>query len=294
MMYDIFSLITQYLTIQIFNVFLCQDWGDECDGYEQQLDKNAYSKYDYIDSRDAYDDDGEPAGYARRDFTRPQQQSKKPVVADTSKKSSAPVVKVRRSVSVPKPSINEPPPLPYEASPPKPLRGHDKLAYSKEPRTIAYKPNTKPLPKGDYVEIQNLKPDLNSAELIAKRANVERIKEFAKNLHEYNRNTLLQQKKLPASTEVREIVLDKMKHESKRNKALEFAKQIPKPKIGREQDGKMKNSMQRVDEEDDYMTANDEFGFGYKEFSKIQSLEVKHEESRKQVEAIRRAMCMGK
>jgi hypothetical protein len=274
---------------------LHQDWGDDYDGYGQQLDKNAYSKYDYTDSRDSFYDEEEPAEYARRGFVRPQQQSKKPIVAAIAKKSAAPVGKERRSVSVPKPSINEPPPLPYEASPPKPLRGQDKLAYSKEPRTVAYKPNTKPLPKGDYVEIQNLKPDLNSAELVAKRANVERIKEFAKNLHEYNKNTMLQQKKLPASTEVREIVLDKMKHESKRNKALEFAKHIPKPKVGREQDGKMKSPMQRVDEEgEDYMTANDEFGFGYKELSKIHSLEVKHEESRKQVDAIRRAMCMGK
>jgi len=195
-----------------------------------------------------------------------------------------------RSISRTKPMPVEPPPLPYEISPPKQHYGRDKLVYSREPRAITYKPNTKPLPRAEYVEIQNLKPNLNSDELVAKRANVERIKEFAKNLHEYNRNTLLQQRKLPASTEAREIVLDKMKHESKRAKAIEFAKQIPKPKAS---ESKSKSPAKRIDD-DEYLTANDEFGLGHQELSKIQSLQVKHEESRKQVEAIKRAMGMGK
>ena len=37
----------------------------------------------------------------------------------------------------------------------------DRLAYSKAPRSVDYQPNTKPINRGAYVEIQKLKPDLN-------------------------------------------------------------------------------------------------------------------------------------
>lgn len=61
-----------------------------------------------------------------------------------------------------------PPPLPVEVSPPKNYNEgramnnpKDRLAFSKAPRNVDYQPNTKPITRGDYVEIQNLKPDLN-------------------------------------------------------------------------------------------------------------------------------------
>jgi hypothetical protein len=49
--------------------------------------------------------------------------------------------------------------------------------------------------------------DLNTEELRAKRANAERIKEFAKNLQKYNREILQQQRKLPSSSEAIFIAL---------------------------------------------------------------------------------------
>ena len=48
--------------------------------------------------------------------------------------------------------------------------------------------------------------------------------------------------------------------------------------------------------EDDeaYLTANDEFGGSYENVGKIMSLEQKHEEGRRQVDAIKRSMGLLK
>lgn len=181
-----------------------------------------------------------------------------------------------------------PPALPVELSQPKVVQEKDKLAYSRVPRNIEYKPNTTPLVRQGIVEIQNLKPDLNREDLVIKRVNAERIKEFAKNLQDFNRLRLQQQKKLPPSSEAVHIELDKHRIESKRAKAIEFARQIPKPKIekgdvfSRAQKGRLGD--------DSYVTAADDSGLDYKEIQRLQSLEVKHQESRRQVEAIKKSM----
>ena len=83
----------------------------------------------------------------------------------------------------------------------------------------------------DYVEIKpTLQPDLGSAELQAKRANHERVKEFSRQLLAYNQKVLQQQRRLPRSSESSEIDRARDKADSKRERALQFAQNIPKPK----------------------------------------------------------------
>ena len=143
--------------------------------------------------------------------------------------------------------------------------------------------------------IQKLKPDLNTEELIAKRVNAERIKEFSKQLQDFNKKSIQVQKKLPSSSEVNSIEIEKMKLESKRIKALEFAKNIPKPKADKPLVLiKGSNSTRALEEDDSYLMKNNDFGGDYRDISKIESLEIKHEESRRQVEAIKRSMGLMK
>lgn len=86
--------------------------------------------------------------------------------------------------------------------------------------------------------------------------------------------------------------------ESKRAKALEFAKRVPKPKvkqdsetaIARENDNGKKFISRRDHEDEAYLVAGDEFGTDFEVAGKIQSLELKHEESRRQVDAIKKSM----
>jgi hypothetical protein len=127
--------------------------------------------------------------------------------------------------------------------------------------------------------------DLNTDELIAKRANLQRVKEFARNLKQYNDSTLIQQPKLPAAAEQVEINKSMQKLVSKRTKAIEFAKQIPKPKAKTSVASEVDNSGIDVNEKDVYGTTNDDA-------QRLAELEMKHEEKRRQIEAIKRSMGM--
>ena len=90
--------------------------------------------------------------------------------------------------------------------------------------------------------------------------------------------------------------------ESKRTKALEFAKRVPKPKVKQDseiavtrENNYCRNNIPRGNYEDDaYLIAGDEFGTDFEVAGKIQSLELKHEESRRQVEAIKKSMGIQK
>ena len=63
----------------------------------------------------------------------------------------------------------------------------------------------------DMLQTMNPITDLNSDELVAKRANLERIKEFSKNLQSFNRQTISQQPKLPPAAEKRDIAISEQK-----------------------------------------------------------------------------------
>jgi hypothetical protein len=49
-----------------------------------------------------------------------------------------------------------------------------------------------------------------------------------------------------------------------------------------------------MDDDQSYVTADDGFGMGFHEELRMQSLEQKHLESRRQVDAIKKAMGLGK
>ena len=136
--------------------------------------------------------------------------------------------------------------------------------------------------------------DLNSDVLKAKRANNERVREFSKNLLRYNQSVLQQQRKLPQSSEMNDIEIVKQKMVSKRERALMFAKNnVPKPKVSSSLavDQKGNEDADRWDnEDDDYMRAPDAYGMGREEACRIDELEAKHLDSKRQIEAIKRSL----
>jgi len=118
------------------------------------------------------------------------------------------------------------------------------------------------------------------------------MKEFAKNLQSYNKQVLLQQKKLPSSSESSDIEVSKKKLSSKREKALEFAKHVPKPKVDTKKIKEQSSPLGIEIIDDNYMLKGDQYGMDYGEICKIQSLEAQHDEKKKQVEAIKRSLGM--
>lgn len=102
----------------------------------------------------------------------------------------------------------------------------DQLAYSKKARSVQYEPCTlneyKRTSNDKYYELGKLQPNLNDTELLAKRANQERIKAFSKSLRTINQQS---------STNSRAVKVEPSKVPSARAKALAFAKAIPKPAV---------------------------------------------------------------
>jgi len=146
---------------------------------------------------------------------------------------------------------------------------------------------------------------LNSDVLKAKRANADRIKEFSKQLNRYNQEVLHQQRKLPQSSESNDIEISKQKNMSKRERALHFAKSVPKPKVAQSGNGEGMNSESKaistrseIDEDDwagrgydhDYVTSADTTGMDYTAANRLDELQAKHQASVRQVEAIKRSL----
>lgn len=112
--------------------------------------------------------------------------------------------------------------------------------------------------------------DLNSSELVAKRANAERIKQFSKNLNDFNRVAI----KNGATAEEKEAS-HQVKVLSKREKALQFAQNVPKPKV---------IELKSVAQE------RSNVGLSSAPTSKIDELTSRHLQSKKQVDAIKKSM----
>ncbi|CAM9796063.1 unnamed protein product, partial [Phaeothamnion confervicola] len=74
--------------------------------------------------------------------------------------------------------------------------------------------------KGAYLELGRLPPDLDTDELVAKRANIDRIKEFSKNLREINKR---QQGQTPPHRRT-----EPAPEPCARERALAFAKTLPR------------------------------------------------------------------
>ncbi|GAB9471221.1 hypothetical protein Gpo141_00008443 [Globisporangium polare] len=108
---------------------------------------------------------------------------------------------------------------------------HDQLAFSRKARPVQYEPcklsQYKKEKPAEYYELGKLQPDLNSDDLVQKRANAERIKAFSKNLRVINKST---QPKKEGNSNNDSPPATKKTGSSTRTKALEFAKRITKPK----------------------------------------------------------------
>lgn len=168
----------------------------------------------------------------------------------------------------------------------------DQLVFSRKARPVHYEPcklsqYKKEKPDG-YYELGKLQPDLNSEELVQKRANQERIKAFSKNLRQINKAAPA---KKPAADSNNE---SPSKAKSSRAKALAFAKHVPKPRQTRPNSGESINgggtrrigsglanpparpinSVLDDDSDEDEMS------------SELQQLQMRHQASRAQVDAL--------
>lgn len=174
----------------------------------------------------------------------------------------------------------------------------DQLAFSRKARPVQFAPCTlsqykKEKPAG-YYELGKLQPDLNAEELVQKRANLERIKSFSKNLRAINMSS---SKKTDAEAKKQPREQEQKRANSSREKALEFSKHIPKPRIQQrplaDPSGPLStasssdslpaihkprrpiNSVQDDEEDDDMST-------------ELEELQMRHQASRAQVEALMR------
>lgn len=123
--------------------------------------------------------------------------------------------------------------------------------------------------------------DLNSEELIAKRAQQQKIRDFATNVSLKNRTFISQQAKLPSSSEKVDIEICKKKMDSKRMKAIEFARNIPKPKLKLKRMPEAQNGDDYVKDEQDFEEAN------------LLELEAKHNSDKLRIESIRKSMGLN-
>lgn len=117
---------------------------------------------------------------------------------------------------------------------------------------------------------------MNTSELVAKRANAERIKQFSKNLNDFNKVSI----KNNISADEKEA-MKQVKVVSKREKALQFAQNVPKPKVIEKSSAMTNNNG---------MKAGRNIGVASAPTSKIDELTSRHQQSKMQVEAIKKSM----
>jgi len=139
-----------------------------------------------------------------------------------------------------------------------------------------YKPYTGKVSK-EYVKLGALKPDLQSEELVAKRANAERVKLFSKNLRVINKQQEEERQPAERSAAPGGTL-------SKRQKAKEYARHVPKPKPRAEE----------PDEEDEDGGAGGGGGGGeVEEVDALTLLERQHLENQRQAALIRAELGLG-
>ncbi|CAK4398924.1 unnamed protein product [Aphanomyces euteiches] len=157
----------------------------------------------------------------------------------------------------------------------------DQLAFSKKARPVHYEPCTlteyRQEKQDKYYELGKLKPDLNATELVEKRANQERIKQFSKNLRQINQTLPKKQK---------ETVVEKEKAPSNREKALAFAKKkVPKPKVVTRKAVSPTKENARTSKRDQPEEPRDQ---ELEVQSELHQLQLKHRAARAQLEALMR------
>lgn len=120
----------------------------------------------------------------------------------------------------------------------------DQLAFSRKARPVQYEPcklsqYKKEKPDG-YYELGKLQPDLNTDELVEKRAKIERMKAFSQNRRTINKNI---QAKKPADAPREQLVV--LKPASTREKGIAFAKRVPKPRLSQKTDAEVSSASSR-------------------------------------------------
>ena len=130
---------------------------------------------------------------------------------------------------------------------------------------------------------------MNSEELRAKRANRERVREFAKNLQSFNRKVIDHSRLVQISNDCVDgghapVVAE----ESSRERALKFAQRIPRPIL---RNNKSTNISDRRSEEGrkagrDVLVSDEE----QKRQSRLLELEAKHSYDRERVRNIRKSL----
>jgi hypothetical protein len=128
------------------------------------------------------------------------------------------------------------------------------------------KPGNHLLSSLPFASLPSRSVDLNTDELVAKRANAERIKEFSKNLKQFNKNVMPKRD----GNEMNQKI------ESKKEKAIQYAQNIPKPKVKAEP---------KPVEPKNVGVATETV-----EVSRLDELTSKHLQSRKQVDAIKKSL----
>ena len=160
------------------------------------------------------------------------------------------------------------------------------------------------------------------------------MKEFSKQLKDFNRSSLQEQRKLPYSSEVVGtdfhlalsvastlshphlrfylsrfmvgIEMTKKRLESNRERALQFSKHVPKPKTkgdtegGETGNGGVRKTNDYHDDDDDYdndgyddsyvKAANDQYGPSYESAMRLQVLQAKHNDNRRNIQAIKKSV----
>eukprot|EP00968_Pinguiococcus_pyrenoidosus_P007600 scaffold510_cov242-Pinguiococcus_pyrenoidosus.AAC.17 len=155
------------------------------------------------------------------------------------------------------------------------------LYFSRHPRKVQeFRPYTlneyRAVRPKEYVEVKPLPPDLENEELIAKRANYYRVKEFSSQLREFNKKVISSGPAVPLGT-----VPDQQRERkpSAREKAIEFSRKVRPPKVKR----KAELGNDKLSELD---------GTAPRSFSpsRLEILEANYEAQRAQVDAIRREL----
>eukprot|EP00903_Cladosiphon_okamuranus_P009060 g8661.t1 len=172
----------------------------------------------------------------------------------------------------------------------------DMLLFSKKARQVEYKPCTlkeyrESKPTG-YVELGKLQPDLYTDELVAKRANAERIKEFSANLRKINSGLTAAARRSTANNRAAR----KEPAQDSRSKGLAFASRIPLPKKRPTQQKNAAPMEPPLDTADPGArrragrrangTPDDE-RWKSRELTELESLEREHDEMRRKVQAAR-------
>eukprot|EP00762_Andalucia_godoyi_P000405 ANDGO_03055.mRNA.1 hypothetical protein (macronuclear) len=157
------------------------------------------------------------------------------------------------------------------------LSEEERLAFSrKPPRNVMYKPYTAESFRNINVPIKlgSLGPDLQNEELQKKQEQVQRMREYARGVHAYNVASA------PSPAEAKRRAPEPPQHEKNaRERALEFARNVPKPKAKRRE----------YEEPSAYSRNGNNLDF----MSDLEKLEAQHEADVDAVEAIRREFMRG-